>query len=258
MGEPGVTHDVEDFVATVVLRNERRRNAMTLAMWSALADTLEALEPRADVRVLVLRGAGDRAFVSGADISEFETRRSGTDAVAFYDHEVSRAQTTLQRFSRPTVAAIGGICYGGGLGLALACDLRYAAPGSRFRMPAARLGLGYSLEGLRRMREVLGTPSAAELFFTADVLGAEEARRVGLVNGLDDDVFAHAAAVAGRIASNAPLTLRAAKLAFRALGSDERDTRDVERAVAACFTSDDYVEGRRAFAEKRPPRFAGR
>lgn len=257
MTAPGVTRTVESNVATVVLCNPHRYNAMTLAMWAALADTLDDLEVRSDVRVLVLRGAGERAFVSGADISEFDTRRGGADAVAEYDRAVHRAQTTLQRFARPTVAAVSGICYGGGLGLALACDLRYAATASRFRMPAARLGLGYGLDGLRRMVDVVGQAAAAELFYTARVFDTAEAVRIGLVNAACDDVFAHARETADGISDNAPLTLRAAKLGFRALQGDDVDIGDVERAVRACFTSTDYVEGRQAFGAKRPPRFTG-
>lgn len=252
-----VLHTVEAHVATVVLCNERRHNAMSLAMWTGLADTLGQLQARPDVRVLVLRGAGERAFVSGADISEFESRRSDPSTVAAYDLAVDRAQSALQRFPRPVIAAISGICYGGGLGLALACDLRYGAPSARFRMPAARLGLGYALKGIQRMAEVLGPARAAELFYTARVVEAGDAARIGLVNAVHEDVFAQAAQTAAEIAANAPLTIGAAKLAFLALRSDA-EAAAVGAAVEACFESADYVEGRRAFAEKRTPRFTGR
>jgi enoyl-CoA hydratase/carnithine racemase len=257
-----VLHTVDAHVATVVLRNERRRNAMSLAMWTALADTLERLQDDAEVRVLVLRGAGERAFVSGADISEFDAQRSQAAGVAAYDAAVDRAQGALARFPRPVIAAISGICYGGGLGLALACDLRYGSATARFRMPAARLGLGYALKGMKRMVDVLGVAHAGELFYTARVVGADEAARIGLLNSVHGDVFAHAAQSAAEIAANAPLTLKAAKLAMQAVLARDAGAEATEaaaaQAVRACFESEDYLEGRRAFAEKRDPRFTGR
>lgn len=257
MDTPEVAHTVEAHVATIVLRNERRYNAMSLSMWTGLADTLQQLRLQPDIRAVVLRGAGERAFVSGADISEFESRRSDPATVAAYDQAVDRAQSALQQFPRPVIAAISGICYGGGLGLALACDLRYCAPSARFRMPAARLGLGYSLKGMQRMVEVMGVARAGELFYTARVFVADDAARFGLVNAVHDDVFAHAAQTASEIAANAPLTLRAGKLALLASQSAV-DIEAVEAAVKSCFESADYIEGRRAFAEKRQPRFIGR
>jgi enoyl-CoA hydratase/carnithine racemase len=247
-------------VATITLSNPGRYNAMSLAMWTQLAQTLEQLADKPDVRVLILRGEGERAFVSGADISEFAAQRSSVTGVAAYDAAVERAQGALTRFARPVIAAISGICYGGGLGLALACDLRYCAASAKFRMPAARLGLGYALTGVKRMVDVLGTASASELFYTARVCDAGEAARIGLVHSVHDDVFAHAEKIGAEIASNAPMTIAAAKLAFNTLlsGSAPADVAAVSAAVQACFSSSDYAEGRQAFADKRPARFTGR
>lgn len=255
-----VTHSIEAHVATLVVTNEVRYNAMTLAMWKQLAELLAQLKSDDSVRAVVLRGCGERAFVSGADISEFDSQRSSEDGVAAYDRAVDDAQTALAQFPRPVIAAISGICYGGGLGLALACDLRYASPTAKFRMPAARLGLGYALKGMKRMVDVLGAPNASELFYTARVCDAQEAMRIGLVNSVHEDIFAQAATTAAQIAANAPLTISAAKLAIKTLLSSApgEGVAEVALAVKACFGSSDYAEGRKAFAEKRPAVFIGR
>lgn len=250
---------IDGSVATITLRNAARYNAMTLGMWTALGDTLERVQADAAVRVVVLRGEGDKAFVSGADISEFGAQRDDPAAVQVYDAAVARAQDGITRLRCPVIAAISGICYGGGVGLALACDLRYAAPASRFRMPAARLGLGYALGGMKRMVDVLGPARSAELFYTARVCDAAEALSMGLLNAVHDDVFGHVHRIAQEIAGNAPLTLAAGKLALNTVlaGPDAAGAAAVDAAVKACFSSNDYREGRAAFAEKRAPRFSG-
>ena len=249
---------VQDHIADLVIDNLARHNAMTLGMWTQLADTLTALAPRPDVRAVLLRGAGHKAFVSGADISEFEAQRSSTDGVAAYDAAVERAQGALSAFPRPVIAAIDGICYGGGMGLALACDLRLASPEARFRMPAARLGLGYAYRGVKRMVDLLGPTATAEVIYTARVYDADSAQRLGLVSAVHDDVLAQARALAQEIAANAPLTIAAAKSAIgAALDTSEDACAQVDAAVAACFASQDYREGRAAFSQKRHPVFSG-
>ena len=253
-----VLHSVEGQVATVVLANEAKYNAMSLGMWQQLGALLDQLGQDESVRVLVLRGQGDKAFVSGADIAEFEQQRSNPDGVAAYDRAVDQVQTALAQFPRPVIAAISGICFGGGLGMALSCDLRYCSAGSRFRMPAARLGLGYAWRGMKSLVGALGPMNAAEAFFTAQIYNAEQAQGLGIVQSVHEDVFAHVDQTARLIASNAPLTLRAAKLAMIAMRETEQaDLAGVDAAVADCFASQDYVEGRRAFAEKRPAQFKG-
>lgn len=255
-----VTHLIDGHVATITLSNPDRYNAMSLVMWTKLGDALEALGADSSVRVVILRGEGERAFVSGADISEFDTQRNTGAGVATYEAAVARAQGALEQFPRPVIAAISGICYGGGLGLALACDMRYAGPSAKFRMPAARLGLGYTMAGVHRMVAVLGAARTAELFYTARVCDANTAAQIGLVNEVQDDVFSHAAKVAAEIAANAPMTVAAGKLALNTLleGVDEAGAAAVDAAVKACFASEDYAEGRKAFAEKRAPAFRGR
>lgn len=257
--ERDVLLSMDAHVATITFCNERRFNAMSLSMWLKLGDLLESLNQDTQVRALVLRGAGERAFVSGADISEFGEQRNDPASVANYDRAVSRAQGALAQFSSPVIAAISGICYGGGLGLVLACDLRYASETAKFRMPAARLGLGYAYAGVKRMMSILGPAKASEVFYTAKVFEAKEAYALGLLNGVEGDVFAKAHETAKLIAENAPLTIRAAKMAFNAAlnGSNAKELEAVDEAVKACFKSKDYAEGRAAFAEKRTPLFRG-
>jgi enoyl-CoA hydratase/carnithine racemase len=256
-----VLHTLEGQVATIVLANEAKYNAMSLGMWQQLGALLDQLGQDESVRVLVLRGQGDKAFVSGADIAEFEQQRSNPDGVAAYDRAVDQVQTALAQFPRPVIAAISGICFGGGLGMALSCDLRYCSAGSRFRMPAARLGLGYAWRGMRSLVGALGAMNAAEAFFTARIYSAEQALKLGIVQSVHEDVFAHAQQTAALIAENAPLTIAAAKQAMVAMRAGDAsagaDVARVDAAVARCFASQDYIEGRMAFAEKRPPQFRG-
>ena len=248
---------VEGHVAQITIDDAARHNAMSLAMWTDLLQAFEDVDQRPEVRVCVLRGAGDKSFVSGANISEFETQRNSADSVTHYNHMVKRAQQAIFRCRVPVIAAISGICYGGGLGLALSCDMRYAAPHSRFRMPAARMGLGYDCENMKSILNNLGPQATAEAFYTAKVYDAPSAQAMGMVLAVVDDVFAHCTALAHDIAANAPLTIQAAKKTLVALAEDEKDMTSVKTAIDACFKSNDYAEGRLAFAQKRSPQFTG-
>ncbi|MDA8126967.1 MAG: enoyl-CoA hydratase [Deltaproteobacteria bacterium] len=249
-------------VATVIFNNPERRNAMSLAMWLATAEALEKLAADPAVRVVVLTGAGDRAFVSGADISEFESERGKFEAIAAYNAAMDRVHLAQLNFGKPLIAMIRGYCLGGGLNLAAGCDLRIANETARFGIPAAKLGLGYGYAPMRRLLALVGPQFAQEILFTARQFDAEEALRMGLVNRVvpDAEIESCLRDLTATIAANAPLTIRAAKCIVREAMKDpaERDLAACDALVRQCFESDDYQEGRLAFLEKRRPVFTGK
>jgi enoyl-CoA hydratase/carnithine racemase len=217
------------------------------------------IEANTQVRAVILRGAGEKAFVSGANISEFETQRNSEASCARCNQSVADAQEAITRCRVPVIAAISGICYGGGLGLALSCDLRYASPASKFRMPAARLGLGYGYRGMKSIAcKISDLRPLLKLSTPPKVYGAFEAAQIGIVNAVHDNVFEHCAEVALQISQNAPLTVQAAKQAMLCIADgDTSQISRIDQAVDTCFKSSDYAEGRKAFAEKRLPQFTG-
>jgi enoyl-CoA hydratase/carnithine racemase len=251
----------EDGVGHVVFNNPEKRNAVSLDMWQAFEGALERFAADDEIRVVVLSGAGGKAFVSGADISRFEDERSGAEAVAHYNATTARIYAKLNRFAKPTIAQITGSCVGGGVALAVCCDLRICGQGSRFGIPAAKLGLGYGFAGLQRLVSLIGPAFAKEMFFTARLFSAAEAYEMGLVNRVvpDAEIESYVAEYARAITANAPLTLDSVKAIVGEVLKDaaERDLARCEALVQACFASRDYVEGRQAFLEKRPPRFVG-
>ena len=230
-------------------------------MWDAASGLMDGFAKDDEIRVVVLTGAGGKAFVSGADISRFEKERSNEEAIARYNEIVSKANDALYHFPKPTIAMIRGYCIGGGLGLAVCCDLRIASDNSRFGIPAAKLGLGYGFSGIKRLSDLVGPSYAKEIFFTARHFDAAEAYAMGLINRVvpAENLEAYVRDYADMISINAPLTVNAVKFIANQTVADEgkRDLARCADMVQRCFESKDYIEGRRAFMEKRKPAFTG-
>lgn len=248
-------------IGHVIFNQPEKMNAVSLSMWQCAGALLDEFAADPAIRVVVLSGAGGRAFVSGADISEFGEKRGTAEARAHYNAETAAVYARIEDFPKPVIAMIDGYCIGGGLNLACVCDFRICSAGSQFGMPAARLGLGYPFTAIRRLTDIIGTANARQMMFTAERIDAVHALRIGLVQAvvskaeLAETVRARAEA----IARNAPLTVAAMKfIAGQVLTeSAARDLARCDAMVAACFASEDYREGRRAFMEKRDPVFRG-
>ena len=247
-------------IGYVVLDNPARRNAISAAMWREFPEVLAELGEDPSVRCIVLRGAGDIAFAAGADISEFESNRADADGARRYEAATTAAHLALESTLKPVIAQIRGFCIGGGLAVALSCDLRYCADDSQFAIPAARLGLGYGIHGHRRLVATVGHAAAREIMFSARRYDARAAQELGLVNRvlpvaeLDDYVRA----LSMDLAANAPLTQAASKAAINAVIAEQGDFKACEAMIVQCMQSADYREGRTAFMEKRKPKFEGR
>jgi len=254
--------DVRDGIGWITFNNPERRNAISLEMWEGLGTILEAFQDDPEVRVVVMKGAGDKAFVSGADISEFDSKRGNAEQKKQYGQASAKANRWLARIDKPLIAMIQGYCIGGGLATALGADIRFATPDSTFGIPAAKLGLGYDYGGLYVLSSLVGPSRAKDIMFSARFMAADEALQMGLINFLVpmEELEERVIAYASLIASNAPLTVKAAKAAINEVVKDSqtRDLTNVEALVNQCFDSEDYREGRRAFMEKRPPDFKGR
>lgn len=249
-------------VGHLIFNNPAKLNAVSLDMWEKAFTVLDGFRANADIRAVVVSGSGGRAFVSGADISKFESERASEAAAAHYNATALKAYEALYHFPKPTIAKITGYCIGGGMNLAACCDLRYCNEGAKFGIPAAKLGLGYGYAPIRRAAEIIGLSRTMEMIYTARQFTAKEAYDIGLVNrvlpdGELDDIVAETCA---QIAANAPMTIALAKASAREIGRPNAE-RDLDKLVAmskACFDSADYAEGRKAFMEKRKPRFEGK
>lgn len=253
---------VQDNVGYLVINNPARYNAMSLEMWEAAAAAIDSMAVDSEVRLLVVTGTGGKAFVSGADISKFGEERSSKEAVDHYAKVSGGCYDALEKFPKPTIAAIKGFCIGGGLNLAVCCDMRIAEEKSRFGVPAAKLGLGYGYTGIRRLAKIISTSSIVEIFSTARQFSAAEAYDMGLINRvLTGSMFDHYLNdYTASIKGNAPMTIAAVKAATLAVhqNPEDRDLAGIEAMVQSCFGSADYTEGQQAFMEKRKPQFTGK
>lgn len=249
-------------VAQIIFNNPARHNAVSLEMWQRMQKLLAQFAADPEVRVLVVSGAGGKAFVSGADISKFESERASEEAVKIYNETSAAAYEQLTGFPKPTIAKIQGYCIGGGANVAVCCDLRVCTADAKFGIPAAKLGLGYGFGGVNRLSHIVGVSRAMELFYTARQVNAQEAHDMGLVNRVveTDEIDAAIDEWTTMIANNAPLTIATIKAAAQEIvkPETERNIARVDRMVETCFKSTDYIEGRRAFMEKRKPKFTGK
>ena len=244
-----------DGIGWITFNNPARRNAMSLEMWEGIDVILEDFEKDESVHVVVMKGAGGKAFVSGADISEFKEKRNNAEAAAYYASVSEGARARLAHLAKPLIAMIDGFCLGGGLAVALAADMRFASEQSQFGVPAARLGIAYGFDGLRRLVSLVGPAMANEIMFTATRINAEEAARIGLINRVlpPEELEAHTRAYCDTLADNAPLSIKAHKIILAELSKENADQSKIDAVAEMCFNSADYKEGRTAFMEKRKP-----
>lgn len=259
--EGKILASIRDGVGRVVFNQPEKRNAMSVNMWAGMGQALDLFAEDEAVRCVILEGAGDKAFVSGADISQFEKNRADANAQQEYDRMTSAGRAKLSAFRKPVIAKIRGFCMGGGLGIAMSADIRIASDDSQFGIPAAKLGIAYGFDMVRALVDLVGPAHAHMILMTGERLDAREAERIGLVNKVVPvaELEATVAKLAATMAANAPLSLATNKLTVKAVLKDpaDRDMGALRTAMAACFDSADYREGRRAFMEKRKPVFTG-
>jgi enoyl-CoA hydratase len=252
----------DDGIGFITFNQPEKRNAMSVEMWQGLGEIIDDFAADETVRVVVMSGAGGKAFVSGADISQFEKRRGTADAQAEYTALTGAGRAKLAAFPRPVIASIRGFCLGGGLAIAMQTDLRIASVASEFGIPAAKLGIAYGFDGLSALVQLVGPAHARMILYTGSRISAAEAERIGLINRAvaDDKLEDVVLDIARTIAGNAPLSIAASKICIDSVLRDpaDRDGDAVARAAKACMDSEDYREGRTAFMEKRAPRFKGR
>ena len=260
-GSGPLLSEVHEKIAWIVFNNPQRMNAMSQEMWDNAASLLDKYGSDPDVRAIVLTGAGERAFVAGADISKFETERASAEAMASYNQSVANFHDSLNVITKPTIARVNGYCIGGGLAIAIGCDIRICSEKSTFGVPAAKLGIGYKAKGIMELERLVGPAFTAEIFYTGRQFSSEEAKVMRLVNHVvsEDKLDEAVADLLGRIAQNAPLSIRAVKESLIETGKPEsaRDFSAHHSTVEQCLNSSDYTEGRTAFMEKRRPVFRG-
>jgi enoyl-CoA hydratase len=257
-----ILQSVADGVGIVTFNNPEKRNAMSLDMWEGLGHALIELRDDPEVRVVILVGAGDKAFVSGADISQFEKTRHNAEASEEYSKRSAAQRALLADYPKPTIACIRGFCLGGGMQVAMLADIRIAAEDSQFGIPAAKLGIAYGYDGLKNLVSLVGPSWARLLMYTGMRIESVEAMRIGLVDRVvpDTELWNATSEIARTISGNAPLAIKAAKITIAQLLKDagDRDMGAIKQIGIDCMDSEDFREGRRAFMEKRKPKFSGR
>ena len=249
-------------VGVITFNNPDKRNAMSLEMWEGFGEALTTLRDDETVRVVILRGAGGKAFVSGADISQFEKVRHNEAASEEYAKRSAAQRALLADYPKPTIACIQGFCLGGGMQVAMLADIRIAAHISQFGIPAARLGIAYGFDGLRHLVSLVGPSWARLLMYTGMRIDSSEALRIGLVERVfpDDLLWGETMDIAQTISGNAPLAIKAAKITIAQVLKDpaDRDMNSIKQISTNCMDSEDFREGRQAFMEKRKPQFKGK
>ncbi len=257
-----ILQNVTDGIGIITFNNPQKRNAMSLDMWEGLGQSLIELRDDANVRVVILVGAGDKAFVSGADISQFEKTRHNAKASEEYSRKSAAQRALLAEYPKPTIACIRGFCLGGGMQVAMLADIRIASDNSQFGIPAAKLGIAYGYDGLKHLVSLVGPSWARLLMYTGMRIDSAEAGRIGLVDRVvpDGEVWNATLDIARAISVNAPLAIKAAKITIAQVLKDaaDRDMDAVKAIGTACMDSEDFREGRSAFMEKRKPQFKGR
>jgi len=261
MTEEKMLSRTQDSVGYIIFNNPEKHNAVSIEMWDALEKFLNQFREDKNIRVVILEGAGGKSFVSGADISKFDKERSTKEAVLSYNKRTHKVYELLETFPKPTIAKINGYCIGGGLNLAVCCDISICSEKSKFAMPAAKLSLGYPFSSIKRLFDIMGPGMAKHFMFTAEKISANEAVSCGLVQKLvtEENLETFVNDYAFKISQNAPLTIKAMKqIGIEILKNPlERDLSLCDQLAAACFESEDYIEGRKAFMEKRMPNFIG-
>ncbi len=260
--EAALLSKIDGAIAHFTINRPAKRNAMTLAMWERMGEIFKAWADMPEIRVIVLRGAGDKSFCAGADISEFAKLRVTPEQVAAYNAIVSKTYTIVRNIPKPTIARIEGSCMGGGLEIVQLCDIQIAADTAIFSIPPAKLGAAYKLEDTLLLVENIGAKATKEMLLTARSFSADDALRWGLVNRVVSakELDATIDSLTADITANAPLSVKASKLLVNQAqkGNNDRDYNLCNTLIDACTNSEDIVEGRRAFAEKRTPKFTGR
>jgi enoyl-CoA hydratase len=257
-----ILQSITDGVGVITFNNPEKRNAMSLEMWEGLGHALVELRDNPDVRVVILTGAGDKAFVSGADISQFEKTRHNAEASEEYSRRSAAQRALLADYPKPVIACIRGFCLGGGMQVAMHADIRLASDNSQFGIPAAKLSIAYGYDGLRNLVSLVGPSWARLIMYTGMRIDAAEALRIGLVERVipDAELWDATMEIATTISGNAPLAIKAAKITIAQVLNDpeKRDMDAIKQIGNACMDSEDFREGRRAFMEKRKPKFTGR